>query len=146
MNGQIHCAGALFYTLETNRMLFLYRSKSKRRNVWSIPGGKLNDGEMPWSGACREISEEIGSIPTILQTLSLETFKSVDGHFMFHTFLCIIRSEFIPILNDEHSGYAWSEYDQWPSPLHHGLRSTLTKRINRAKIDTLISISNIVKS
>jgi len=142
---KIECAGIIFHTLETNRVLFLYRLQSRRRHVWSIPGGKLENGETPWEGAIREVKEEVGKVPTILQTLSLEVFKSSDGHFRFHTFLCLIRSEFIPILNDEHGGYAWSDHVNYPKPLHHGLHSTLSKKINRAKIETIGSMSNILR-
>lgn len=127
-------------------MLFLYRNKSRRRHVWSIPGGKLEGNETPWEGAQREVREEVGFVPTIIQTLSLERFESMDGDFHFHTFLCLVRSEFIPTLNEEHTGFAWALVDHCPRPLHSGLHSTLTKKVNRAKIETVASLSGFLKS
>jgi 8-oxo-dGTP pyrophosphatase MutT (NUDIX family) len=140
----INCSGALFYTLNTRRFLFLYRKNGKRSNQWGIVGGTNEGVETPWEGLQREITEEIGSIPETIKTVPLETFISSDGKFHFHTYLCIIKDEFIPKLNDEHDGYAWVGYQNWPKPLHRGLRNTLTSRINRAKLETVLRLADLL--
>ena len=140
----INCSGALFYTLETKRFLFLYRKNGKRSNQWGIVGGTNEGVETPWEGLQREITEEIGSIPPIIKTIPLETFISSDQQFRFHTYLCVIRSEFIRYLNNEHDGYAWVGYENWPRPLHHGLRNTLQSKINRAKLETVFRMSELL--
>ena len=99
---KIICSGALFYTLDTNRFLFLHRIQSKNKNVWGLVGGKNEKEETPWEGLQREISEEIGDVPDIVKLIPLETFVSNDDTFNFHTYLCVIKEEFIPKLNDEH--------------------------------------------
>jgi 8-oxo-dGTP pyrophosphatase MutT (NUDIX family) len=136
----IICSGALFYTLDTKRFLLLYRKSSKRNNQWGIVGGTNETCESPWEGLKREITEEIGFIPDIKKTIPLETFISSDSRFQFHTYLCVIDKEFIPILNNEHDGYAWVGFDNWPKPLHQGLRNTLTSKVNRAKLETVFNI------
>lgn len=140
----IICSGALFYTLNTKRFLFLYRNNGKRSNVWGLVGGTNEGSETPWEGLQREIEEEVGQIPTIEKTIPLETFISTDQHFQFHTYLCVIRDEFIPVLNDEHTGYAWASYNNWPMPLHKGLRNTLQSKINRAKLETVFSMADLL--
>jgi len=144
MTNMITCSGALFYTLDTNRFLFLHRAKGKRNNMWGLVGGTNEGLETPWEGLKREISEEIGSVPDIRKTLPLESFISADSKFHFHTYLCVVQSEFIPILNDEHNGYAWCSFTKWPKPLHHGLRNTLQSKVNLSKLETVFQTINLL--
>jgi len=137
------CAGALFFSLDTERFLFVHRTQGKRSNVWGIVGGNAEDQETPWEGLKREIQEEIGSVD-ILKTVPLEKFVSSDNHFTFHTYLCIIRTEFMPFLNQEHDGYAWVSYDKWPRPLHYGLKNTLAKKHNQTKIKTIYEVRDLI--
>ena len=97
-------------------------------------------------GSCnkREITEEVGFEPTIEKTIPLETFISFDEQFQFHTYLCAVKDEFIPILNEEHNGYAWVSSGYWPKPLHHGLRNTLQSKINQSKLETVTKVLNLL--
>lgn len=141
----IICSGALFYTTKTKRFLFLYRKNGKRNNQWGIVGGTNSPCESPWVGLKREIQEEIGFSPDIIKTIPLETFISTDEQFKYHTYVCIIENEFIPILNEEHDGYAWVGYNNWPKPLHQGLKNTLYSKINRAKLETVFNLVDLLK-
>ena len=141
----IVCSGALFYTLDTNRFLFLHRANSKRSNVWGLVGGTNEVAETPWEGLRREIEEEIGYI-SIKKTIPLETFISNDTKFKFHTYLCIVPNEFIPKLNHEHDGYAWVSFTKWPKPLHYGLQNTLNKKSNITKLKTVFDVVNLLDS
>jgi len=144
MVNTITCSGALFYTLDTNRFLFLHRANGKSNNMWGLVGGTNEAAETPWEGLQREVKEEIGFLPEIKKTLPLESFISIDSHFRFHTYLCVVRSEFIPILNDEHNGYALCSFTKWPKPLHHGLRNTLQSKINLKKLETVFQTINLL--
>ena len=141
---KIICSGALFYTLDTNRFLFLHRAASRHNNVWGLVGGTNEDKETPWEGLQREIQEEIGKVPNIKKTIPLETFVSNDEHFNFHTYLCVIDSEFIPVLNDEHDGYAWCSFGKWPKPLHQGLHNTLRNKTNQSKLETVFQVVELI--
>ena len=144
MNDKIVCSGALFYTLDTNRFLFLHRAQGRRSDLWGLVGGTNEVSETPFEGLLREIQEEIGQLPVIKKTLPLESFISVDDRFYFHTYLCIIDTEFIPVLNNEHNGYAWCSFNKWPKPLHHGLRNTLQSKINLRKLETVFQTINLL--
>lgn len=146
MNDKIVCSGALFYTLKTNRFLFLHRASGKRGNMWGLVGGTNEAFETPWEGLKREISEEIGLLPEIKKTLPLESFISTDEMFYFHTYLCIVEDEFIPTLNNEHDGYAWCSFNKWPKPLHHGLKNTLQSKVNLRKLETVFQTINLLDS
>jgi hypothetical protein len=139
----IICSGALVYALDSNRFLFLHRANSKNKNVWGLVGGTNEDSETPWEGLRREIEEEIGPLE-IKKTIPLETFVSVDTKFLFHTYLCVIKEEFIPCLNSEHNGYAWVSFGHWPKPLHYGLQNTLNKKVNLNKLETLFEVINLI--
>jgi 8-oxo-dGTP pyrophosphatase MutT (NUDIX family) len=139
---KIICSGALFYTLETNRFLFLHRANGKRKNLWGLVGGTNEGAETPWEGLQREIEEEIGFLPKIKKTIPLETFISSDELFHYHTYICIVNEEFLPKLNNEHNGYAWVSFSKWPKPLHDGLRNTLQSKINLKKLETVFEVIN----
>lgn len=141
---KIICSGALFYTLDTNRFLLLHRTQSKQNNVWGLVGGTNNEEETPWEGLKREIIEEIGNLPEIKKAIPLETFVSNDDNFRFHTYLCVVTSEFIPQLNEEHDGYAWVSFGKWPKPLHQGLSNTLRSKTNQKKFETVFKLIDLI--
>jgi|TARA_R110000868_G_scaffold92723_3_gene257118 ADP-ribose pyrophosphatase YjhB (NUDIX family) len=141
---KIICSGALFYTLNTNRFLLLHRTQSRQNNVWGLVGGTNEEKETPWEGLKREIQEEIGALPSIKKIIPLETFVSNDEHFNFHTYLCVVEEEFIPILNAEHDGYAWVNFNKWPKPLHSGLANTLRSKTNQQKLETVFQVIGLI--
>jgi len=136
----IICSGALFYATKTKRFLFLQRTKPKTQGQWGLVGGMTEQGETPWTSLEREIKEEIGLTPKILKTIPLELYTSKDQKFFFHTYIAVVEKEFIPVLNNEHSGYAWCDASSYPKPLHVGLRNTLTNKVNQTKIATVTEI------
>lgn len=140
---KIVCSGALFYNLDSKRFLFLHRANGKQKDLWGLVGGTNEGSETPWEGLRREIQEEIGQVD-IIKTMPLETFVSYDSHFSFHTYLCIVKEEFIPKLNQEHNGYAWVSFGKWPKPLHHGLRNTLQSKINLNKLETVFKVVELI--
>jgi len=138
-------SGALLYSLDTKRFLFLHRAGGKTAGSWGLVGGGTEDGETPFEGLQREIAEEIGSTTEIVKTMPLETFVSNDSKFNFHTYLIVVKHEFMPTLNDEHDGYAWVSFSKWPKPLHQGLRNTLQSKTNLAKLETVFQVIDILE-
>jgi 8-oxo-dGTP pyrophosphatase MutT (NUDIX family) len=144
MKDQIVCSGALFYAKSTGRFLLLQKAEGKHSGTWGLVGGTNVDGETAWQGLQREIQEEIGSVPSVLKTIPLETFVSNDTVFNFHTYLCVIENEFVPILSKEHSGWAWATIDQAPKPLHQGLRSSFSNKTIRTKLQTVCEVIDLI--
>ena len=120
----IQAAGCLLFAQNTGRVLTLLRSNTRYSNTWGLAGGKVDAGETVVEGLMREIAEEIGTV-AITKTIPLETFTSADSKFAFYTFMCIVGNEFIPALNHEHAGYAWTTIDNLPRPLHPGVYATI---------------------
>lgn len=141
---KIVCSGALFYAKSTRRFLLLQKAHGKHTGTWGLVGGTNIEGENPWQGLQREIQEEIGSPGKILKTIPIETFVSNDTVFNFHTYLCVIEDEFVPVLSDEHSAWAWANIDHAPKPLHQGLRSSFSNKTIRTKLQTVFDIIELI--
>jgi len=117
--------GVWFCSLATGRYLYLLRNDSKHPGAWGLPGGKVEAGETLLGGMERECIEELGAFPTYKRLVPLEKFTSSDSSFEYHTWVCVIDSEFVPQLNHEHLGYAWLDSGHFPKPMHPGLWSTV---------------------
>lgn len=144
MKSQIVCSGALFYAKNTQRILLLQKAEGKHAGFWGLVGGTNEEGETAWQGLQREIKEEIGFIPDIIKPIPLETFVSNDLIFNFHTYLCVIENEFVPILSDEHIGWAWCKIGSMPKPLHQGLRNSFSNKTIKNKLETVFNILHIL--
>lgn len=145
LSNKIVCSGALIYAKDTKRFLLLQKAHGKHAGTWGLVGGTTIEGENPWQGLQREIQEEIGFIPEILKTIPIETFVSNDTIFNFHTYMCIVESEFLPALSTEHCGWAWTTIESVPKPLHQGLRNSLSNKTIRTKLKTVFDILNLME-
>jgi 8-oxo-dGTP pyrophosphatase MutT (NUDIX family) len=124
-SGALKAVGVWFRSLDTGRYLYLLRNDSKHPGAWGLPGGKLEPGETLLGGMERECIEELGSFPTYLRLIPLEKFTAPDGAFEYHTWVCVLSTEFTPRLNHEHLGYAWIDAGTFPRPMHPGLWNTI---------------------
>ena len=127
-------AGVFFYSKSTNRYLYLLRS-DHRSPTWSIPGGGIDENETLLEGIIRECDEEMNFDLSELKLIPIQKF--VNNSFTYHTFFCEVEKEFIPVLNNEHVGYAWVGEGQYPKPLHPGLFSTVNIDIVIEKLNSL---------
>lgn len=138
---QIVCSGGLFLAKDTKRFMLLMRTQGKTAGTWGLVGGKKEPTDTtPVDVLRREIDEEVGRTPNIEKIVPLELFISSDQHFQYNTYVLLVDKEFIPVLNNEHSGYAWCEYDTWPKPLHQAVRNSLNNKIIRAKLELLLDL------
>jgi 8-oxo-dGTP pyrophosphatase MutT (NUDIX family) len=140
MKNTVSAVGVWFYSQSTGRYLYLMRNDDKHPDSWGLPGGKMESGESMMSAMIRECQEELGAMPDYIKLVPLEKFTSADGGFEYHTFFCIVADEFIPVLNDEHNGYAWLAAGVNLRPMHPGLWSTINFEAVREKISTIQQI------
>jgi len=143
MSDQIICSGGLFLALDTKRFMLLLRTQGKTAGTWGLVGGKKEPGDItPYDVLHREISEEVGVTPKIKKIIPLELFTSNDDNFQYNTYVLTVDTEFIPTLNEEHSGYVWCKFDCWPKPLHQGVRHSFSNKVIRAKLELLLDLLN----
>jgi len=137
MSSIVSAVGVLFYAQKTQRYFYLLRNDEKHPDCWSLAGGKVEGNETLMSALTRECFEEIGFMPEYQRMVPIEKFTSSDNNFNYHTFFCVVEEEFIPVLNDEHTGYAWINSGIWPKPLHPGLWATINFAAVQEKISTI---------
>lgn len=87
----------------------------------------------------REIVEEIGTT-NYRKVIPLEHFTSDNAAFEYHTYLIPVDVEFVPNLNHEHRGYAWTHIEDHPKPLHPGVWRTFNFQSVLEKIKTLETV------
>jgi len=133
--GAVNAVGVWFYSVSTDRYLYLLRNDDRNPGTWGLPGGKCHRSETLMDTIRRECQEELGTWPEIIKLVPIEKFTSADGKFAYHTFFCSVAEEFRPELNEEHQGYAWINSDTLPRPLHPGLWSTVNFDEIRQKIE-----------
>jgi 8-oxo-dGTP pyrophosphatase MutT (NUDIX family) len=135
------CSGGLFLARDTKRFLLLLRTQGKTADTWGLVGGKKEPNDITaFDALTREIKEEVGKTPAIKKVVPLELFTSNDQNFQYNTYVLIVDREFIPTLNGEHSGYAWSNFDCWPKPLHQGVKNSLSNKSIKTKLELLLEL------
>jgi hypothetical protein len=50
----------------------------------------------------------------------------------------------LPILSNEHKGWAWSEIRDAPKPLHQGLRRSFSTKIIVNKLETIFDVMDLI--
>ena len=129
--------GIWFYAHNTQRYLYLMRNDPKHPYHWGLPGGKVEHNETLQDTIVRECTEEMGTMPEYIKLVPIEQYTGPRNHFVYHTFFCLVADEFVPVLNDEHLGYAWLDRGIIPKPLHPGLWATINIEDIYTKIETV---------
>ena len=133
----VKAVGIWFYSLTTNRYLYLLRNSTRNPGCWGLPGGKQELDESLLGTIIRECKEELGSMPKYIDLRPLEKFTSPDNKFEYHTFWASVEREFTPKLNHEHIGWAWVESGHYPKPMHPGLWNVVNEDILQNKISIM---------
>jgi 8-oxo-dGTP pyrophosphatase MutT (NUDIX family) len=118
-----YAAGVIAKALTTNRILMVKRTDT---GEWAFPGGHLEGDETAAQAAYREFWEEtqyrLGSVGMQLMQRTKD-----DGHGLvtFTTFLAPVESEFVPVLDDEHSSFAWVDCEETLAENRAGLPAVI---------------------
>ena len=137
----IEASGCIFLSTKTGRILLQLRSSNVTHSkTWGFFGGKSEEDERPVETLRREIKEEIGMMPDIIKTIPISKFTSINGRFIYNSFVVLVDDEFVPILNGESDGYAWVDIGKWPKPLHPGAKIKCKSKDFLKKIKTIYDL------
>ena len=120
-------AAGVMYIAPDGDILLLRRSTAEKNfgGHWALPGGGAEDGETPDQCAVRECLEEIGLTPPGSR-VQIDECETPNG-WTFYTFAHRVDAKFVPVLNDEHSGYAWAPREMLPEPMHPAVKGTIER-------------------
>lgn len=120
-------AGILFLSKKTKRILLILEDQK-----WTVPTFIRN-------GALLDDASDLLSTFSQGKILPIELYLSEDKGFEYGTYLCLVDEEFLTLAVKTLS---WCDLDDLPRQLHNGLKTTLTNGLIRAKIDTVLALTN----
>lgn len=113
-------AGCLIYCESTGRILLLQDNPSKSYgSVWSLVSGEIEENESAFNAVKREVGEEVGIDPEIIDYYFVDREDGEKNVFSF--FVGVVEEEFEPQLSWEHVNYGWFNKDELPENLYPGL-------------------------
>lgn len=115
---------------DDGRYLLVRRARDPGRGLWSVPGGRVEQGETDDQATCREVLEETGlRVEVVAHVGSVERPAPDGGTFVIHDYRCTLASGAEPgrvRAGDDAEEAGWFEREQLLTmPLVPGLREAL---------------------
>lgn len=111
-------AGVLIISRATGRILLLLRCETATYPLtWSMVAGHIQEGEDILDGLKRELNEETGINPDLIDFYFIASEKKHN----FHYYIGFIDTEIPCKLDNENLNYGWFNKDNLPTPLFPGL-------------------------
>lgn len=138
----IQAAGILFQAKDGRVLLVRRSAEGDHAGEWSLPGGKLEDGETAEDAAAREAREELGINPAEIDGVGPMRLmaRSRDEAVDWTTFRVSVLVPFDVTLNDEHDLADWVPLDSLPEPMHPGMQVVID-RIGMDELDVAQAIA-----
>lgn len=110
-------SGVLIIARDTGNVFLMQRGNGgKHPLTWAMLSGEIEVGEVPLEGLKREVGEEIGINPEIIEYHYVHTEKTSELDFYY--FLGFTDNEFEAKLNFENVDWGWFEKSSLPKPLY----------------------------
>jgi 8-oxo-dGTP pyrophosphatase MutT (NUDIX family) len=108
---QFRGVGAIIVSENSGKVMTVLRSpKETHPNTWAFAGGKVNHDESFIDALQRELQEEL-NLTKIKKITPLHKYQSRSKDFVYETYIVLVDREFIPELNWESTGYAWTVWN-----------------------------------
>lgn len=114
----IEAAGGVVVDMSKNKPRYLLIHRP-RYNDWSLPKGKLNDGETHHDAALREVKEETGLVCEVLAKLSPVNYKTPNGNAKHVKYWLMQTRSGGFVKNDEVDDVIWVKRSKAISMLTH---------------------------
>lgn len=128
------CVGAI--AVDQDRILLIRRGRGTAQGRWSVPGGRVEGGEMLAEAVVRELAEETGLEGICDGLVGLAEIFDGDTHYVVADFAVTILDADTPVAGDDAAEASWVPLDEVPDLaltdglaefLHeHGILRTIT--------------------
>ena len=123
--------------VQDDQLLLVRRGRGPAQGAWSVPGGKVEHGELLAEAAVRELAEETGLEGVCGSLVGVaERFDEGDHHVILDYRVILLDPDATPAAGDDAVEAAWVPLDdvaEWPLVdglaefLHdHGIIATIT--------------------
>lgn len=92
--------------VHNGRLLLMLRNNEPGKNLWFVPGGRIQYGETLEQAAIRKLGEETGLSATMIEKKGVMTHLWPQAHYISTFFRADVSDDKIK-LNDEHREYKW---------------------------------------
>lgn len=101
------CVGAV--VIDDDRLLLIRRGHGPAAGEWSVPGGRVEFGELMVEALVREVKEETGLDVAVEDYLGHVERIDDDNHFVIHDFNCIAFDAEPIVAGDDAAEVRWVE-------------------------------------
>jgi 8-oxo-dGTP diphosphatase len=100
------CVGAV--VVEDGRLLLIRRGRGPAQGEWSVPGGRVEAGELTAEAVVRELAEETGLEGVCGELIGWVERVGEDHHFVILDFaVTLLEPESEPVAGDDAQEAAW---------------------------------------
>lgn len=124
-------AGLIFLAKDTGRILLILEDEK-----WTVP-------TFSRSKSLLEDAKNLLDQYSQGRILPIELYQSADKGFEYGSYVCLVDKEFLTTYS---ATIAWVNLDRLPRYTHAGLKNTLNNELTRAKIETILVITNDSKN
>jgi 8-oxo-dGTP diphosphatase len=111
------------------RVLVVGRGRAPSANEWSLPGGRVEEGESPEAAAVREVLEETALTVEVVAPLGVVTIAREGVLYSIHEFLMVPRNDETPRAGDDAAEARWVQRDDLAAL---GMRSDAVAVVDQA--------------
>ena len=105
---------------DTGEILLCHRCD---KDLWNLPGGRVETGESPWDAVLREVKEEVGLVVRVIHLAGIYAKPNHDE--LSFSFSCEVIGG-IPTKTDEADAIEYFSIDNFPS-------NTCERQVERVK-------------
>jgi 8-oxo-dGTP diphosphatase len=99
------CVGAI--AVDDDDLLLVRRARAPGEGAWSVPGGRVEAGEMLAEAVVRELAEETGLEGICGPLVGWEEILTTDHHFVILDFFVTVLDRRDPIAGDDAAEAMW---------------------------------------
>jgi hypothetical protein len=121
-------AGLLFLSKDSKRILLILENLK-----WTVPTFVRKNSLLEDAISLQNDYAKGKIVP-------IELYLSEDKGFEYGTYICLVDKEFLTLKSKT---ICWASLEDLPKDLHVGLKNTLHNSIIKAKIETILELSNV---